>query len=241
MFTRLLDRLTYANVMATAAVFIALGGSSYAALTITGQNVRNGSLTGADLKDNSVGGVDIANGSLLAKDFRAGQLPAGLPGPQGVKGEGGAQGPKGDPGPQGPKGDPGEKASPNEPLRSGEAESGGWFGSDPNPSTGRFALSFGVFTPRLSAPVDADHAVYVPLSAGSVAHCAGPSHADPGYLCVYEGGAAKVSASSTPYISQPGGGAGATVFGFAVVWLEDTSVGIPPMAYLVGSYAYTAP
>ena len=34
-------RLTYANVMATLAVFIALGGSSYAALTITGRDVVN--------------------------------------------------------------------------------------------------------------------------------------------------------------------------------------------------------
>ena len=31
------QRLTYANVMATVAVFIALGGSSYAALSITGK------------------------------------------------------------------------------------------------------------------------------------------------------------------------------------------------------------
>ena len=36
--------LSYANVMATVAVFIALGGSSYAALKITGADVRNGSL-----------------------------------------------------------------------------------------------------------------------------------------------------------------------------------------------------
>ena len=33
-------RLTYANVMATAAVFIALGGSSYAALKVTGRTSR---------------------------------------------------------------------------------------------------------------------------------------------------------------------------------------------------------
>jgi hypothetical protein len=89
--------------------------------------------------------------------------------------------------------------------------------------------------------VDGDHAVYVPLSAGSVPHCAGPSHADPGYLCVYEGGAVKVSADSTPYIAQPSGGAGATVYGFAVAWQEDALAQGPSMAFLVGSYAYTAP
>ena len=46
MLSTLRARLTYANVMATIAVFVALGGSSYAAITITGKNVRNSSLTG---------------------------------------------------------------------------------------------------------------------------------------------------------------------------------------------------
>ncbi len=55
--------LTYANIMATVAVFIALGGSSYAAFTITGRDVRNGSLTGKDLKRNSVGGARVSERS----------------------------------------------------------------------------------------------------------------------------------------------------------------------------------
>ena len=98
--------LTYANVMATLAVFIALGGSSYAALRITGKNVpkdaltgartsrtytgrdvRNNSLTGADVKNLTT--VDVSNGSLRAEDFAPGQLPSG---------------PKGDPGERGPRG-----------------------------------------------------------------------------------------------------------------------------------------
>jgi hypothetical protein len=100
-------RLTYANVMATVAVFIALGGSSYAAVTITGKNVKNGSLTGKDIKNSSLTGRDVKNnsltgadikniksgdvsdGSLLARDFKAGQLPAG---PKGDKGETGSAG-----------------------------------------------------------------------------------------------------------------------------------------------------
>jgi hypothetical protein len=118
-------RLSYANVMATIAVFVALGGSSYAALrvtgkdvkdeTLTGADVRNRSLTGADVKNNSLTGADlkpssvhgsdirpdavnsddVEDGSLLADDFHRGQLP---PGPQGPKGEPGPQGPKGDTG-----------------------------------------------------------------------------------------------------------------------------------------------
>jgi len=52
-------RLSYANVMATLAVFIALGGSSYAALTVSGRDVANGSLTYRDLKRNTLGGSRI--------------------------------------------------------------------------------------------------------------------------------------------------------------------------------------
>jgi hypothetical protein len=95
MLAKLRARLTYANVMATVAVFVALGGSSYAAITVTGKNVKNSSLTGTDVKNNSLTGKDVkaiksgdvSNRSLLAKDFKAGQLPAGLQGPKGDKGD----------------------------------------------------------------------------------------------------------------------------------------------------------
>jgi hypothetical protein len=98
---RLRSSLSFANVMSTAAVFIALGGTSYAAITVTGRNVRDGSLTGADIRNNSVASKDVKDGSLLTKDFKAGQLPGGAAGPAGPVG---AAGPAG---PAGPKGDPG--------------------------------------------------------------------------------------------------------------------------------------
>jgi hypothetical protein len=61
-------QLTYANVTATVAIFIALGGSSYAALTITGADVRNGSLTKRDLKRNTLDGSRI-------KESQVGKVP----------------------------------------------------------------------------------------------------------------------------------------------------------------------
>jgi len=88
MFSRLRGRLTYANVIATIALFVALGGSSYAAMTITGKNVKNSTLTGKDVKDRS----------LLARDFGSGQLPAGPQGPKGDPGAPGAPGAAGAPG-----------------------------------------------------------------------------------------------------------------------------------------------
>jgi hypothetical protein len=67
---RLRRRFTYANVMATLAVFIALGGSSYAALNLTGRDIEDGSLTHRELKRNTLGGSRIKE-SRLGKVRRA--------------------------------------------------------------------------------------------------------------------------------------------------------------------------
>lgn len=82
------------------ALFVALGGSAYAAATITGSSVKDGSLTGRDIK----------NRSLTKRDFRAGTLPAGrqgVAGPQGAPGPQGAAGSAGPVGSSGPQGEPG--------------------------------------------------------------------------------------------------------------------------------------
>lgn len=94
-------RLTYANVVATLALFAALGGSSYAAVAITGKQVRDGSLSGRDVHNASLTGQDVRDASLLAADFKPGQLAAG---PEGPKGD---PGPRGEPGSPGPAGEPG--------------------------------------------------------------------------------------------------------------------------------------
>ena len=92
------SRVWYANVVATVALFVALGGTSYAALTITGDNVKDSSLRGVDVKNSSLTTSDVKNASLLSSDFKPGQLPAGPQGPQGPKGDPGEKGEKGDPG-----------------------------------------------------------------------------------------------------------------------------------------------
>jgi hypothetical protein len=61
----LLDRLTYANVVATLALFIAVGtGGAYAVSKIDGSDIRNRSLTGKEFKANSLGGKVIRESSL---------------------------------------------------------------------------------------------------------------------------------------------------------------------------------
>jgi hypothetical protein len=101
-------RVTYANVMSTIAVFLALGGTSYAAWTLTGRDIANESLTGADVRNGSLTSLDVKNGSLIAADFRKGVLKRGPRGVRGVQGEQGPVGDEGDVGPRGPEGQEGE-------------------------------------------------------------------------------------------------------------------------------------
>jgi hypothetical protein len=59
-------RLTYANVVATLALFVALGGSSYAALRISGKEIKAHTITGKNIKRNSLGRRQIKESSLSA-------------------------------------------------------------------------------------------------------------------------------------------------------------------------------
>jgi hypothetical protein len=61
--------MTYANVMSTLAVFIALGGSSYAAVKVSGSSIRNRSIPADKLRRNSLTGREI-------RESRLGRVPA---------------------------------------------------------------------------------------------------------------------------------------------------------------------
>jgi hypothetical protein len=76
--------LTYANVMATIGVFLALGGASYAAIKLPANSVGS-----RQIKDGAVASADIKNHSIKAGDFKGG-LPSGPRGARGPKGDAGA-------------------------------------------------------------------------------------------------------------------------------------------------------
>src|SRR6476619_5860210 len=76
MLQKIQPRLTYANVMATIAVFVALGGGAYAAThlppksvgtkqlkknAVTSATIRNGTITGADVNKAKLGQVRAAS------------------------------------------------------------------------------------------------------------------------------------------------------------------------------------
>ncbi len=102
MLRRLRSRLSYANVVASLALFVALGGVSYAAVklpknSVGSRQIKHNAVTGSKVKNGSLTGADIKNRSLTAADF-AGVLagptgPQGSVGPPGPAGVAGATGP----------------------------------------------------------------------------------------------------------------------------------------------------
>jgi hypothetical protein len=109
MLERVRERMTYANAMATLAMFIALGLGSAWAATELGRNsvgarqieknavkrpeIAKNAVRKAEVRKNAIGTAEVMDGALLEQDFAPGQLPAGPPGEQGERG------PQGEPGP----------------------------------------------------------------------------------------------------------------------------------------------
>jgi hypothetical protein len=87
---------TYANVVASISLFLALGGVSYAATTLPHDSVG-----ATQIRAGAVGTSEVRNGSLTAIDFARGVLPgaagasAGPAGPAGATGAAGPAGPAG--------------------------------------------------------------------------------------------------------------------------------------------------
>jgi len=112
-------RVSYASVTATLALFLSVGGVSYAATALPRDSVGT-----PQLRDGAVDSAKIKDGALQYEDFGFGQIPAGLAGPRGPKGERGARGPKGAKGitgVAGAKGETGAAGATSVVVRSSEA------------------------------------------------------------------------------------------------------------------------
>jgi hypothetical protein len=100
--------------VALIALFVALGGTGYAALKLPKNSVgsnqlKKGAVKGSDIAANAVTGSKVKRGSLSRSDFKSSSLPQG---PRGL---------------QGPKGDAGSSASAAVLGRGNGVGAGAWF------------------------------------------------------------------------------------------------------------------
>ena len=107
-----------ATVIATLALFVALGGTGYAAVALAPNSVgttqlKDGAVQSSDIKDGAISSSDIANGAIGSDDIKSGSIQVsdlskgamnGLDGKDGAPGPRGATGPAGPAGPTGPAG-----------------------------------------------------------------------------------------------------------------------------------------
>lgn len=93
-------RISPAMAVAMVALFASLGGVGYAAVTVTGKNIKNGSITGKDVKKSSLTGKQVKNRSLGTADLSKTAVSS-LRGATGPKGDAGAKGGPGAPGANG--------------------------------------------------------------------------------------------------------------------------------------------
>jgi hypothetical protein len=115
------------NAVAYAALFVALGGTSYAAVklpanSVTGKQIASSAVGTSELRDGAVTAAKVRD--LTAAAFKSGELEAlaGRPGEPGVRGPVGPAGAPGSGGPAGPKGETGLAGPAGSPGRDGFAE-----------------------------------------------------------------------------------------------------------------------
>jgi hypothetical protein len=208
------------------ALFIALGGVSYAAValpknSVSSKQIKNGQVKTADLANSAVTTAKIKDGSLLSADFKPGQMVAGAPG---------APGPQG---PQGLKGDPGTNGAPGPfpaTLPSGKTLTGVYAGQDRNGSSSAEAYASISFQFPLASPPT----VNIVASGTTTTACQGTvDHptAAPGTVCIYRDVDTATPNAFTPSVS----------FGSGTTGLLLSIVTGGGLAYGIGSWAVTAP
>ena len=173
---RVRARLTYANVMATVSVFVALGGSSYAAIALPKASVGS-----KQLKRDSVSSAKVKRGSLRLSDFKSAERARlrGAPGPQGPAGLDGAPGARGPEGPAGPL---------LETLPSGRTLRGAWEYAGHKVGVNGYKPSTMVSFPFPLAEAPAGDPIVQQLGSQPTADCPGSvlnPQAAPGRICVY--------------------------------------------------------
>jgi hypothetical protein len=209
----------------TPALFVALLAL---ALATTGSAVAASLITSKQIKDGTIQTKDISKKAVKSLSGKAG--PAGATGATGAAGAAGPQGAKGDKGDTGAKG---ADFTALTTLQSGQSLTGNYaawgVGGGYTSDTIQFRIP-------LAAPIPAANTIFVPNAGVPPAHCTGPGHADPGYLCVYEQSAA-AAAEQGIYHSEGSPTYGAGPDGAYIYFSTSGTSG----AFSYGEWDVTAP
>jgi hypothetical protein len=76
-FGRVGAHLSFANITALLALFVALGGSSYAAIQVGSKEIADDSVRGRDIHKDTIRGTDVRDGDLKGRDLRDNTLTGG--------------------------------------------------------------------------------------------------------------------------------------------------------------------
>jgi hypothetical protein len=205
-------RATFANVVSSLALFVALGGTGYAAVSLPRNSVGT-----RQIQAHSIDNSKIKKGSLLKSAFKHGQLPRGL---RGTPGAGGAAGPQG------------ASFTLATTLPSGQTEYGDY---------GEYGFGGGYvggvvgFRMPLAQGIGAANTHFI-VSQQFTPQCPGFQQAAPGELCVYQ------TNSTNTMIAGIFGTSGMNVVGSSTVGFQIyfTAPAAGP-ANSFGEWAVTAP
>jgi hypothetical protein len=216
--SRWIHRPSPAMIVACAALLVALGGTSVAAVTqlvprnsVGTAQLRNNAVATAKIRNNAVTTAKVRNRSLRAVDFAVGQIPAGPAGPTG---------PAGPAGPAGPFAD----ALPSGRTIRGAFNMGGTATGALHLANTSLSFAFAL----AAAPT----AHFIRQGTAPPAQCPGNAtfpQANAGNVCIYEAERANTAGGQVNEVNR----SGATIFIFA------TAGGSNFFSY--GTWAVTAP
>ena len=226
--TRVPSRLTSAHALASVALFLALGGSAYAAAKIRARDIKTGAVTTRALKDGTIRLGDIREaarerlrgqegdrgprGRTGLRGPKGDRGPTGPTGATGARGRRGRRGMKGETGPQGPAGPYPETLPAKQTERGTYAVGGAATAEEPVETGVTFPIALGA----------APQVRFLPAGSAATGECPGSARepgATPGFLCVYEAEATGAAGERSVFDPSQGDAAGANAasrWGFGV-------------------------
>jgi len=246
-------RLTYANAVATIALFVALGGVSYAATTlpkgsvgtdqIQAEAVRTGKLaedavtssrlsqgvreqlaaTGATTTPESVKHAETADRAKTATEADFAIHAKSAATAAGADSAKDAEALGGQPA--------GHYLTADSVLQSGQTEAGDYIAAAGNGEAGTVLVQF---WPHLPESLQEGHIKVIPEGGGATSECPGAGQAAPSYMCVYQSFNEGMAFES--FISTMPGSIYAGPLSGVMTWRSNQFNGL-----LRGTWAYTAP